>query len=149
VLIALAYLVVSSLGFVNSRNTEADAIWLRLRDVDRVEQILKQDRTITDEEMREIATRQLRTVLGDSGQTQSGGLTKQKIFLGIPLLVVLACLVFLGARCYPRAVFLWSDEVERYDNILRTRRIVWGLILGGIVFGVLANLFYAGLVSGP
>ena len=123
-------------------------MWLRLRDIDRVEQILKQDRTITDEEMREVATRQLSNVLEGQRTNQPGGWTRQKAFVGIPLLTILVCAVYLVQRCYPNAVFLWGDEVERYNRILQTRRIVWGIIIA-LTVGVLSKFLYTGLVSGP
>ena len=122
-------------------------MWLRDRDVGRVEQILKQDRTITDEEMREITTRQLHNVLEGSSENQPRGWTRQKTFVGGPLLIVLACAFYLVERCYPSAVFKWGDEVERYDKMLQTRRIVWGFIIGGIFFGVLSKFLYTGLVG--
>jgi hypothetical protein len=40
------------------------------------------------------------------------GWTKQKTFIGVPLLIVLVCAVYLVGKCYPSAVFLWGDEVE-------------------------------------
>ena len=46
------------------------------------------------------------------------------------------------------AVFLWGDEVERYNKMLQTRRIVWNIIIGVIVVGVLSNFLYAGLIVG-
>jgi len=149
VCIVLLFLVVSSSLPLHSNNGDADVMWLSLRDIDRVEQILKQDRTITDEEMREIATRQLRNVLEVQRRSQPSGWTRQKVFVAVPLLSVLACVVYLVWRCYPSAVFLWGDEVERYNKMLQTRRIVWSFIIGGILFGVLSKFLYTGLVSGP
>ncbi len=145
----LLFLLLSSFSTWNDVYRDADVMWLRLRDVDRVEQILKQNRTITDEEMREIATRQLRNVLAGYRKNQPSGWTQQKVFVGVPLLSILACAVYLLVACYPSAVFLWGDEVERYNKMLQTRRIVWALIIGGIVFGVLSKFLYTGLVSGP
>ena len=124
-------------------------MWLRLRDIDRIDQILKPNRTITDEEMREISTMQLRNVLDMGANSQLSGWTiRRKGFVGIPLLIILACAGYLVVKCYPRAVFLWGDEVERYNKMLQTRRIVWNVIIGVIVVGVLSNFLYAGLVSG-
>ena len=47
--------------------------------------ILKQNRTITDEEMREIATKQLRNVLDGQRANKPTGWTRQKAFVGGPL----------------------------------------------------------------
>lgn len=149
VLGVLAFLLLSSFTSLNSGFRDADAMWLRVRDVDRVEQILKQERTITDEEMREITTRQLRNIIEAYRQSQPSGWTRQKAYIGVPLLAVLGCVVYLLGRCYPTAVFLWGDEAERYAKMLQTRRIVWGFVIGGIGFGVLSKFLFAGVVSGP
>jgi hypothetical protein len=156
--VALVVLVLSALTCLlflllpfsvgNSTFGNADVMWLRLNDVNRVEQILKQGRTITDDEMREIATRQLRNVIGDHRTNQPSEWTRQKAFVGVPLLTILACAVYLVRRCYPSAVFLWGDEIERYNNILQTRRIVWGIIIA-LAVGVLSKFLYTGLVAGP
>lgn len=148
VAVLLLLLVLPSLHVhVGSAFGQADTMWLRTADVDRIEQILKQNRTITDEEMREISTMQLRNVLNMGTNSQPSGWTiRRKVFLGVPLLMVLACAVYLVTKCYPRAVFLWGDEVERYTKMLQTRRIVWNIIIGVIVVGVLSNFLFAGLI---
>jgi hypothetical protein len=146
VAVLLLLLVLSSLH-VSSAYGRADVMWLRTANIDRIEQILKQNRTITDEEMREISTMQLRNVLDMGTNSQPSGWTiRRKVFLGVPLLIVLACAGYLASKCYPRAVFLWGDEVERYNKMLQTRRIVWNIIIGVIVGGVLSNFLYAGLI---
>lgn len=157
--IALAVLVISVAVFlvllvlssfhIRAGYGQADLMWLRRGDVDRVEQILKQSRTITDEEIREISTMQLRNVLDMDANSQPSGWTiRRKGFIGVPLLIVFACAGYLVVKCYPRAVFLWGDEVERYNKMLQTRRIVWNVIIGVAVVGVLSNFLYAGLVVG-
>lgn len=149
-LIVLLFLLVSSFVSWNSAFGNADVMWFRLRDVDRVEQILKQGRTITDEEMREINTIQLRNVLeGQRSKPAFNVWTRQKTFIGVPLLAILACVFYLAWRCYPNAVFLWGDEVERYNKMLQTRRIVWNIIIGVAVVGLLSKVLYVRLVSGP
>jgi hypothetical protein len=148
VAVLLGLLVLSSLH-VSSAYGQADVMWLSKGDVDRIEQILKQNRTITDEEMREISTMQLRNVLNMGTNSQLSEWTmRRKLFVGVPLLIVLSCAGYLVIKCYPRAVFLWGDEVERYNKMLQTRRIVWNIIIGVIVVGVLSNFLYAGLVVG-
>jgi hypothetical protein len=150
VLIVLLFLFVSSFTSGQPASNSGGAMWLRTTNLGRVEQILTQGHTVTDEEMREIITMQLRNVLEEqSPKPGSSGWTKQKTCIGIPLLVVLGCTVYLISRCYPNAVFLWGDEVERHSKMLQTRRIVWGFIIGGTVFGVLSKFLYAGLFPGP
>jgi hypothetical protein len=145
----LMFLLLSSFTSMNSSLQVADGMWLRVRDLNRVEQILKPDRTITDEEMREINTMQLRNILQANKESQPSGLTKQKVFIGAPLLVVLACAVYLALRCYPSAVFLWGDEEARHKRMLNTRQTLWNIIIGGIAVSVLSKLLYTGLVGGP
>ncbi|MEX0774733.1 MAG: hypothetical protein WD042_03350 [Phycisphaeraceae bacterium] len=150
VLFVIGFLLLSSFAGLNSgTGRDADAMWLRVRDVERIEQILKQQRTLTDEEMREIATTQLRNVVLAYRESRPSGLTRQKAYIGVPLLVVLGCVIYLIGLCYPTAVFLWGDEVERNAKMLHTRRVLWGLIISGIGFGVLSKFFVAGVVSGP
>jgi hypothetical protein len=148
VAVFLLLLILSSLH-VSSDFRQADVMWLRKGNVDRVEQILKQNRTITDEEMREISTMQLRNVLNIGTNSEPSEWTiRRKASVGIPLLIILVCAGYLVVRCYPRAVFLWGDEVEQYNKMLQTRRIVWNIIIGVIVVGVLSNFLFAGLVLG-
>jgi hypothetical protein len=144
-LLMLAFSVRSGRPAIDS----AGAMWLRTSDLDRVEQILKQGRTITDEEIREINTMQLRNVLEEQrSKPDFSGWSRQKTFIGVPLLAVLACAFYLACRCYPSAVFLWGDEVERYNRMLQTRRILWGIIIA-LTTGVVSKFLYMGLVSGP
>ena len=141
--------MLSSLSAVNDAFRDADAMWLRSSNVDRVEQILKQDQTITEEEMREVNTMQLRNVLKAFRKSQPGGWTRQKTLVGVPLLIVLACAGYLLVGCYPTAVFLWGDEVERNHKIIQTRRVVWGIIISVAGVGVLSKLLVMGLFPGP
>jgi hypothetical protein len=148
--IILLLMLAFSLGSGRLAIDFAGAMWLRTPDLDRVEQILKQGRTITDEEMREINTIQLRNLVEEQRPKPAfSGWTKQKTFVGGPLLIVLACAVYLLCRCYPSAVFLWGDEVERYNKMLQSRRVVWNIIIGVTIVGVLSKVLYTGLVSGP
>ena len=148
--IAFLLLLLSSLSSGRPAIDAAGAMWLRTSDLARVEQILKQGRTITDEEMREINTMQLRNVLEEQRPKPVFiGWTWQKSFVGGPLLIVSACAFYLLVACYPNAVFLWGDEVERYNKMLQTRQMVRNLIVGGIFFGVLSKVLYAGLFSKP
>jgi hypothetical protein len=96
------------------------SMWLRDRDIERLERMVGQNRTLTDEEMREIFTRQLRNVLDDAKPPQSAkkGQTRQAVLTLVPIGIVLVCFIVL-LTSYPSNVFLWGDEVGRYANILR------------------------------
>jgi hypothetical protein len=125
------------------------AMWLRDHDLDRIDQLLSQDRSISDEELREITRRQLRNILDDQRPKRSSqtGRTRQMVCLVIPLVIVVACGLVLLITCYPKAVFLWGDELERYTNLLQRRKTLWGIIIGVPVIGLLANLLIIGVAS--
>ena len=67
-----------------------------------------------------------------------GGVSLEEYFLDL-LLILLICGGYLLVRSYPSAVFLWGDEVERYNKTLQTRRAVSGIIIGVIIVGVLSE----------
>jgi hypothetical protein len=143
--VALLIILLSSLIELNGAYGDPSTLWLRQRDAGRIEEILKQQRTITDEEMREISTRQLRNVFVSDGPNPPSKWTRPKAFIGVPLVAILACAVYLFGKCYPSAIFLWGDEIERYNKMLQTRRIVWGIVIGVCLVGVLSKLLYSGL----
>lgn len=134
------------------RRDDSRRMWLQGSDLERVDALVRGQRIITDQELREVVTRQLRNVLENerpnerAQQSTVKGGTRQLLFIGIPLAVVAACSLFLVVTCYPRAVFLWGDQAERYANMLLRRRILWGVI-GTILFaGLLSKFFYEGVV---
>jgi hypothetical protein len=124
----------------------APTLWLKNSDVDRIEAMLRDRPTLTDENLREIATMQLRNVfeLPRVSRSIPANRATRILFLVVPLLVVFACLLIL-VRCYPSAVFLWGDEVERYAKTVQRRKIIWNLIVGLTVVGVLSKFIFEGL----
>lgn len=126
--------------------TSPTTLWLMSSDVDRIDAMLRDHPTLTDENLREIATMQLRNVLGSPRPPRSipPNQLSRALFLAVPLTVVFACVLALVA-CYPGAVFLWGDEVERYGSILQRRKILWNIILGVTVVGVLSKFIFEGL----
>jgi ABC-type Fe3+ transport system permease subunit len=111
--------------------------------------MLAQRPTLTDEELREISTMQLRNVLAARRaprQTQENQ-TRRTLFLVVPLSVVVVCIVILLATCYPSAVFLWGDEVERYASTLQRRKVIWGIIIGVTVVGVSSGFLFEHVAS--
>jgi hypothetical protein len=127
----------------------ADTWWLSSSDIDRIEAMLKEHPTLTDEELREVSTRQLRNIIGFPRQHTSVQTNEvaRALFLVVPLSVVFAGVIVLLKTCYPSAVFLWGDEVDRYSNIVQRRKVVWNIIIGVVVVGVLSKLLYEGLSS--
>jgi hypothetical protein len=122
-------------------------MWLNKSDLDRVEALVRGPHIVTDQELREVLTRQLRNVLASERPPQlpTKGDTRQVLFIIIPLAVVLAAIILL-ARCYPVAVFLWGDEIERHANMLQRRKVLWGVIFAILGGGVLSKFFYEGVI---
>jgi hypothetical protein len=73
--------------------------------------------------------------------------TLKNLFIMLPLIVILGCVVYLQQSCYPFAVFLWGDYEERYNKLLSTRRTIWTVVIGSLFIGILGNLFVFGLSS--
>jgi uncharacterized BrkB/YihY/UPF0761 family membrane protein len=144
--------VIFASQFVTFEPNASDAVrtmWLRGPDIDRVGVILSNNNAITEEEMREIATRQLRNVLEDQKPKQSpeNKRTRRLLFLVIPLVVLLACVITL-MTCYPSTVFLWGDEVKRFDAIVQRRKTCWGIVISIVVIGVSVRCLFAWLAPG-
>ena len=123
--------------------------WLNDSDMERVEAMLAQRPTLTDEQLREISTMQLRNVLAARRatlQTQEIQ-TRRTLFLLVPLSVVVLCIATLLGTCYPSAVFLWGDEVARYASAVQRRKTMWGIIIAVTVVGVSSRFFFEGVSS--
>jgi hypothetical protein len=151
VLIGLLLVALMLLTFpllIRPEPPSANTLWLKTSDVKRIEGMLGNHPMLTDEDLREIATMQLRNVLGLSPPPASSVPANQvtrTLFLVVPLFVVLACVLVLVTTCYPRAVFLWGDEVERYADTIQRRKLIWNIIVGVTVVGVLSKFFFEGL----
>ena len=136
-----------SIRFKPTTEEVVPTMWLQDRDLDRIEAIVRQQRPITDQELREVVTMQLRNVVNSARPQRpirkSG--TRQVLVVAIPLAVVSFCIIGLLSTCYPKAVFLWGDEIERYARVLQRRRILWGIIVGVALIGILSKLLYEGV----
>jgi hypothetical protein len=108
----LAVLIfITLLPFAHTEPASANTLWLKTSDVDRIEVMLRDHPTLTDENLRDVATMQLRNVLGlprPPRSIQANQVTRT-LFLAMPLSV---------------------DEVERYANTVQRRKIVWNVIVG-------------------
>jgi hypothetical protein len=153
VVLAVSFVVgiVSQFGNIRSEPRTDDilrAMWLNDRDIERLEQIVEQNRTITDEELREIVTRQLRNVLEDEKpkpRARPAGI-RQAIFVLLPLGILLGCSIVL-LNSYPGSVFKWGDEIERHAAIVQRRNAIWNIFIGIFIIGAVANLLSTKLVS--
>lgn len=124
-------------------------MWLKDSDLQRIETMLGQQPTLTDENVRELVTIQLRNVLDAQRpkRTFQPSQARRMLFIVLPTLVLLACIVILLTTCYPSTVFLWGDEVDRYANVLQRRKMIWGIIIGVTVIGVSSKFLFEGISS--
>jgi hypothetical protein len=149
IILLLAVLLFLTFPLIPFRaETNPNTLWLMSSDVDRIHAMLGEHSTLTDENLREIVTMQVRNVFGPPRPLRSAppNQVTRTVFLGLPLLVVFVCALVL-TRCYPSAVFLWGDEVERYTNTVQRRKIIWNIIVGVTVMGVLSKFLFEGLSS--
>jgi hypothetical protein len=147
-LLLVAVLLIAS-RFVSLQPMLSYEWWLNASDIDRIDSMLVQQRTLTDEELREVATMQLRNLVAarrPTRQTQETQ-TRRTLFLVVPLSVVVLCIAILLVTCYPRTVFLWGDEAERYASTVQRRKAMWGIIVGVTVVGVSSRFFFEDLSS--
>jgi hypothetical protein len=80
------------------RQANWSSLWLQGADLDRVGEIVGQQRIISDQELREIVTRQLRNYVQANRPAQSTNQNGwQTWFITIPILAVLGCVVVLVA----------------------------------------------------
>jgi hypothetical protein len=152
VLVGLLLVAMLLFGFqtVPARlSLSSDWWWLTSSDLDRIEAMLAQRPTLTDEDLREVSTTQLRNILEARKATRSAqqNWTRRTLLWAVPLSVVVACIVILVATCYPRAVFLWGDEEKRYESTLDRRKAIWGIIIAVTVVGVSSSFFYENVSS--
>ena len=147
ILLLLLFLLVSE--FAPPRLQQSSTWWLTTSDLDRVEEMLAQRSILTDEDLREVSTMQLRNVLEARRDTRlfQENWMRRTLFWGVPLLVIVACVGILAMTCYPRAVFLWGDEVERYANTVGRRKTIWGIIIAVTIVGVSSKLLFEGVSS--
>lgn len=126
--------------------SKPEDLWLKADDLDRVEAMLRERDTLSLEDLRIIATSQLRNALEDrraiAPYRQDLRLT---LLLGVPLLVMFILVIILLTTCYPKSVFLWRDGVERYERLLTRRKVLWNLITGVMVIGLLSTFLAEGI----
>jgi hypothetical protein len=127
----------------------SDWWWLTSSDLDRVEAMLAHRPTLTDEDLREVSTMQLRNILEARRATRSAqqNWTRRTLLWAVPLSVVVVCIVILVTTCYPKAVFLWGDEIKRYESAVGRRKTIWGIIITVTVVGVSSSFFSEAISS--
>jgi hypothetical protein len=151
-MILIVSLFVSSLSFQPEQK-----MWLSRSDIHQLAKSLEANKTLTDEQVREIVTMQLRNVVRDFGEPTSDQIpstppTKRKNALGAlllfaPLVVAFALAVYLLVFFYPTALFLWGDAMGRYEHLKYTRNILWSAVVGITFLFPLTFALRAGLLS--
>ena len=153
-MILIAGLLASS---VQIRSSPEQIMWLSDANIHQLAKSLEPNKTLTEEQAREIVTMQLRNVVSDFGEPTStqipssptgknSGFVGALLLLG-PLVALIATAIYLLVYCYPNALFLWGDAIGRYEHLKHTRAILWPIIIGTAVVGLLTNAFRAGIIS--
>jgi len=149
VLLLLLLLALVGGPFLPSSPTSERTMWLREADIDRLEEMLSPGAVLTEEQVREITTMQLRNVLNDERPKVHLKVRswKEISFVFIPLVAIVASAMYLLLVCYPKALFLWGDAAGRYETLKQTRTLLWSIIIGTVFVAVLTNVFKEGLTS--
>lgn len=152
VLIVLAALIVFILLLFSSFNSVSGRpayawMWLGNEDAERIAIMLENNAILNENELREVASMQLRNLVKASNPLPKKERGAQLLFVGLPTLVVVGCSIFLLKVCYPKTVFLWGDEVDRYKSVEQRRQILWNIIIGVVLVGIASKLLYEGIVS--
>jgi hypothetical protein len=124
-------------------------MWLDDKELDLIEKAANENRSLTDAEMREITTGQLHNVLlyeRPKPEPHSGS-NRLLLFFGLPFLLLIVVSLYLMFTCYPTHLFLWGDEVERYNTILQRRRVLWTVIVGILVVSIAGRLLAEGVFT--
>jgi hypothetical protein len=132
-------------------------MWLSEADIHQLARTLETNKTLTEEQVRQIVTMQLRNVTDafaepvsdqiPSSPTSNRRAWEEALLLFVPLVMVFVMAFYLLVHCYPSALFLWGDAIGRYENLKQTRSILWSAVIGTTFVSVVANAFRAGLLS--
>jgi len=124
-------------------------MWLDDPELDRIERAVKENRPLTEAEMREISAGQFQNVLAQVRPKAEPQVRRKRALLlfGIPFLLIVAASIYLAMTCYPKAVFLWGDEVDRYNATLLRRKVLWGIIVTILVGGIATKLLSEAVIS--
>lgn len=149
-LLVLGVLVLASQFVVLTQPApRAETMWLTGANLDRIEALLAQRPALTDDQLREVATMQLRNILESQRPRHllKPNQPKRNPLFAVALVVILGCILLLLATCYPGAVFKWGDEIERHDNMVHRRKTIWSILIAVTLVGVVGRLFFEGAVG--
>ncbi len=149
-LFALGFAFVLLVPFLVLMNIDprSRTLWLDDKDLPAVEQMLSDNAQLTVDQQGMILALQLKNVVGyKRGLARSLSTLKDLrfYFLAVPVVLILAALVYLLRNCYPIGLFLWGDMQEWYDNLVGRRKAIWTAVVLSTAIGIVGNLFVYGL----
>lgn len=69
------------------------------------------------------------------------------VLITVPVLVVVALVIYAVTALYPHYVFLWGDWSEHHAALVARRRVIWQAVIIAFIVAVLASLLADGLVG--
>jgi hypothetical protein len=126
-------------------------------DIHQLAKSLETNKSLTEQQVREIVTMQLRNVASDFGEptsdqkpsspTSDRSAWEASLLLFAPLVVAFALALYLLVFLYPTALFLWGDAIGRYEHLKHTRNILWSAVVGITFLFPLTYALRVGLLS--
>ena len=123
------------------------SMWLTKADIEELNRTFAKSAKITNEQIVEITKRQITNI-----KKREGGSLKRLpdfriLSLALPIIVLYGSFVYLIRKCYPTAVFLWGDVEKMYSNIEAKQKLVWSVLIGSMIVGIISSFFVFGLGS--
>lgn len=147
--LALLFLITQFVrsGVVFRQAPDSSNMWLTDTDIKRVDEMLKQNDPLTDEQIRAVITEQLRNQVDARRPSDPSNpkVSRRLLYTGGLLILILGGMFVALIFGYPSPVFLWGDEVKRYKKTERWRGWVWYVLIGGTALSLLASVFFEGL----
>lgn len=138
----LFILIIISLIPLKEKSRISNQMWLTDSDIARIS---KSEKAISPSDVLDMQIKNIQKIKSDS---KLKWLKDWRVYAAFsPLMLVLACLIYLVFYCYPPTVFNWGDMGDYYEILLGRRKILWSAIIIGIFVGLLANLAVYGLVD--
>jgi hypothetical protein len=146
--------IFTAIAFLPSDEVEKSAVYLLSKEERAALSQQAKSALTTDEKVNflfALQTRQLERSAKPSGTVIRGEDLKRLfslkvLFISLPIILVISCLIYLRRKAYPKAVFVWGDWEEHYARILSIRKTILTVIILSIFIGVLSNLFVYALV---
>ncbi|MFI5399174.1 MAG: hypothetical protein ACHQ9S_26890 [Candidatus Binatia bacterium] len=116
-------------------------MWLTASDIEYVKTTTNDGHVLTNGEVLEILTRQMRNLAEEHDRGMWYGLVSWRLLLRIgPILLVSVGIIYNLWTCYPAGVFYWGHGRQKFDAILSRRRMVWTTIVGATIVSLAANI---------